>query len=122
MMVDLKALKPAPIYWTPEGTLAFNETTIAVSHRPFMYFINDDSPFNLYTDASDHGIGGLQFSFMIVKGKAISVRFGNNRDKASANPLSDPLTKCTVKSTSCIAMNHRATIEVGFYLIKVKFI
>ena len=24
MMVDPKALKRAPIYWTPEGTLAFN--------------------------------------------------------------------------------------------------
>ena len=59
---------------------------------------------------------------MIAIGRAISVRFGHNRDKASADSLSDPLTKCTVESSSCIAMNHRATIEVGFYLTKVKFI
>ena len=47
MMVDPKALKRSPIYWTPEGTLAFNETTIAVSRCPLMYFINDDSPIKL---------------------------------------------------------------------------
>ena len=32
MTVDPKALNRSPIYWTPEGTLAFNETKIAVSH------------------------------------------------------------------------------------------
>ena len=61
MMVDPKALKRSPIYWTPEGTWAFNETKIAVSRCPLMYFINDDSPIRLYTDASDYGIGGVLF-------------------------------------------------------------
>ena len=32
-------------------------------------------------------------SLVIVKGRAISVRFGHNRDSASASSLSDPLTK-----------------------------
>ena len=32
-------------------------------------------------------------SLIIVNGRAISVRFGHNRDSASANLLSDPLTK-----------------------------
>ena len=27
-----------------------------------MYFINDDSPIRLYTDASDYGIGGFSSS------------------------------------------------------------
>ena len=64
MMVDPKALKRSPIYWTPEGTLAFNETIIAVSRCPLMYFINDDSPIRLYTDASDYGIGGVLFQIV----------------------------------------------------------
>ena len=59
MMVDPKALKRSPIYWTPEETIAFNETKIAVSRCPLIYFINDDSPIRLYTDASDYGIGGV---------------------------------------------------------------
>ena len=32
-------------------------------------------------------------SLVIVNGRAISVRFGHERDSASANSLSDPLTK-----------------------------
>ena len=63
-MVDPKALKRSPIYWTPEGTLAFDETKIAVSRCPLMYFINDDSPIKLYTDASDYGIGGVLFQIV----------------------------------------------------------
>ena len=61
-------------------------------------------------------------SDLIVLDRAISVRFGHIRDRASASSLSVPLTKCTVKSSSCIAMNHRVTIEVGFCFIEVKFI
>ena len=59
----------------------------------------------------------LSPSYRIVKGRAISVRSGHNRESASANSLSDPLTKCTMKSRSCIAMNHCATIEAGFCFI-----
>ena len=43
-MVDPKAVKCAPIFCTPEGTETFNETKIAVSRCPLMYFIDDDSP------------------------------------------------------------------------------
>ena len=34
-----------------------------------------------------------KISLVIVNGRAVSVRFGHNRDSASANSLSDPLTK-----------------------------
>ena len=64
MMVGPKALKRAPIYWTLDGTLAFNETRIAVSRYPLMCFINDDSPIKLYTDASDYGVGGVLFQIV----------------------------------------------------------
>ena len=73
-------------------------------------------------DDDEEDDGGVSLSDLIVLGRAISVRFGHNRDRASASSLSDPLTKCTVKSSSCIAMNHRVTIEVGFCFIDVKFI
>ena len=59
----------------------------------------------------------LSPSCRIVKGRAISVWFRHNRESASANSLSNLLTKCTVKSSSCIAMNHLATIEVGFCFV-----
>ena len=61
MMVDPKAVKRSPIFWIPEGTNAFNETKIAVSRCPLMYFIDESSPIRLYTDASDYGIGGVLF-------------------------------------------------------------
>ena len=64
MMVDPKALKRSPIYWTPEGALAINETKIAVLCCPLMYFINYDSPIRLHTDASDYGIGGVLFQIV----------------------------------------------------------
>ena len=50
MMVDAKVLKRAPIYWTPEGSIAFDETKIAVSRCPLMYFMNDYSTIKLYTE------------------------------------------------------------------------
>ena len=60
-MVDPKAAKRSPIFWTLEGREAFNETKIAVSRCPLMYFIDKSSPIRLYTDASDYGIGGELF-------------------------------------------------------------
>ena len=52
---------------------------------------------------------------------AISFRLGYNRDSASANAFDVPGTNTTVKCSSCIAMNHLATIEVGFCFIFVMF-
>ena len=56
----------------PEGTLAFHETKIAVSRCPLMYFINDDSPIRLYTDASDYGIGGVHFQIVDTVWRSIA--------------------------------------------------
>ena len=63
IMVDPK-VKRTPIYWTPEGTLAFNETKITVSRCLLLYFIKDGSTIKLYTDASDYGIGGVLFQIV----------------------------------------------------------
>ena len=72
MMVDPKAVKRSPTFWTPEGTEAFNETKIAVSRCPLMYFIDDDSPIRLYTDASDYGIGSVLFQVVNDEWKPIA--------------------------------------------------
>ena len=48
----------------PRGDFSIYETKIAVSRCPLMYFINDDSPIRLYTDASDYGIGGVLFQII----------------------------------------------------------
>jgi hypothetical protein len=61
-MIDHSAAKKSPVVWTPESTLSFEDTKIAISRCPLMFFITDDnSDIRLYTDASDFGIGGVLF-------------------------------------------------------------
>ena len=72
MMVDPKAVKRSPIFWTLEGTNAFNETKIVVSRCPLMCFIDESSPIRLYTDASDYGIGGVLFQVVNDEWKPIA--------------------------------------------------
>ena len=69
---DPKAVKRSPIFWTLEGTNAFNETKIAVSRCPLMYFIDESSPIRLYTDTSDYGIGGVLFQVINDEWKPIA--------------------------------------------------
>ena len=52
--------------------MAFNDTKIAVSRCPLMYFINDDSPIRLYTDASNYGIGGVLFQIVDTEWRPIA--------------------------------------------------
>ena len=64
---------------------------------------------------------GSNFNSSVRKGRSISVRLGHSLDSASAKKLEVPGTNTTVKCSSCIAMNHLATIEVGFCFIYVMF-
>ena len=57
----------------------------------------------------------------VVDGRAISVKLGHSLDRASAKMFEVPDTKTTVQWSSCIAMNHLATIEIGFCFIYVMF-
>ena len=64
---------------------------------------------------------GSNSNSSVHNGKAISVKLGHSLDSESAKTLKVPGTNTTVKWSSCIAMNHLATIEVGFCFIYVMF-
>ena len=68
----------------------------------------------------DDEVGSNSNSY-VRKGRAISVRLGHSLDSASARTFEVPGTNTAVKCSSCIAMNHLATIEVGFCFIYVMF-
>ena len=57
----------------------------------------------------------------VRNGRAISVKLGHSLDSASAKTFQVPGTNTTVKCSSCIAIIHLATIEVGFCFIYVMF-
>ena len=60
-MIDHKARKKEAPIWTPAGVEAFHAIKLVISKCPLMYFLDDDSPIRLYTDASDYGIGGVLY-------------------------------------------------------------
>ena len=64
---------------------------------------------------------GINSNSSVRNGTAISVKLGHSLDSASAKTFEVPGTNTTVKWSSCIAMNHLATIEVGFCFIHVMF-
>ena len=64
---------------------------------------------------------GSNSNSSVLKGRAISVKLGQSLDSASAKTFEVPGTNTTVKCSYCIAMNHLATIEVGFCFINVMF-
>ena len=64
---------------------------------------------------------GSNSNSSVRNGRAISVRLRHSLDSASAKTLEVPGTNTTVKCSSCMAMNHLATIEVGFCFIYVMF-
>ena len=72
------------------------------------------------TVKEDDAVGSNSNS-SVRNGRAISVRLGQSLYSASAKTFEVPATNTTVKSSSCIAMNHLATIEVGFCFIYVMF-
>ena len=61
-MIDHKGKKNSPLVWTRGSSNAFQAIRKAISHCPLMHFLDDtDAPIQLYTDASDYGIGGVLF-------------------------------------------------------------
>ena len=64
---------------------------------------------------------GSSSNSSVRNGGAISVKLGHSLDSASAKTFEVPGTNTTVKCSSYIAMNHLATIEVGFCFIYVMF-
>ena len=64
---------------------------------------------------------GSNSNSSVRNGRAISIKLGHSLDSAFAKTFDVPGTNTTVKWSSCIAMNHLATIEVGFCFIYVMF-
>ena len=65
--------KKRKLEWTEQGTQAFKNIREAIQNCPKLFFIDDNSPVYLHTDASDYGIGG--YVFQIVDGKEIPIAF-----------------------------------------------
>ena len=60
-MIDPKGKKKSSILWTPEAEKAFVRIREQVARCPLLHFMDEKSPVELYTDASDYGIGGVLF-------------------------------------------------------------
>ena len=61
------------LVWTEEGRIAFHALKQAINECPMLFFVNDDSPIFLHTDASDYGIGG--YLFQVIDEKEIPIAF-----------------------------------------------
>ena len=70
----LKAYKrDRKLVWTEEARVAFEAIKEAINNCTLLYFIDDISPIELYTDASDFGIGG--YLCQIKDGKEFPIAF-----------------------------------------------
>ena len=61
------------LVWTEAGRQSFALLKKAINDCPTMFFIQDDSPIYLHTDACDYGLGG--YLFQVVNGKEVPVAF-----------------------------------------------
>jgi len=59
MVSDYK--KHKALQWTPELTALYHEVKDRVGNCPELFFMDDDLPVYLHTDASDYGIGAYLF-------------------------------------------------------------
>ena len=65
--------KKRKLVWTPDGEQAFLEVKESVRRCPKLFFMDDNAPVYLHTDASDYGIGG--YVFQIIDGKEYPIAF-----------------------------------------------
>jgi hypothetical protein len=61
------------IKWVKEAETSFQQIKDAVNSCPLLFFLNEDAPIFLHTDASDYAIGG--YLFQLVEGKEQPIRF-----------------------------------------------
>ena len=71
-MIDPKGRKKASIVWTPEAEKAFIDIRHLIARCPLLHFMDEHSPVELYTDASNYGIGGVLFQRVDGELKPIS--------------------------------------------------
>jgi transposase InsO family protein len=65
--------KKRKLVWTPEAELAFTDVKEAIRRCPKLFFMDDNAPVYLHTDASDYGIGA--YIFQIIDGKELPIAF-----------------------------------------------
>ncbi len=65
--------KADKLEWMPEQERAFDEIKSAINDCPMLFFLDDESPIHLYTDASDFGFGA--HLFQLVDGVERPIRF-----------------------------------------------
>ena len=65
--------KKKKLIWTPEGKQAFEDVKDSIRKCPKLFFMNDDAPIFLHTDASDYGIGA--YLFQVIDGKEYPIQF-----------------------------------------------
>ena len=61
------------LIWTEEGKKAFHLIKEAINDCPTLFFLDDNSPIFLHTDASNYGISG--YLFQIVNGTEYPIAF-----------------------------------------------
>ena len=61
------------LVWTEEGRQSFALLKEAINECPTLFFIQDDIPIFLQTDACEYGLGG--YLFQVVNGKEVPVAF-----------------------------------------------
>jgi hypothetical protein len=60
-MIDPKGKKKSYVEWNEQADNAFFNIRQAISRCPLLHFLDEVSPIELYTDASDYGVGGVLF-------------------------------------------------------------
>ena len=65
--------KKRKLVWTPQSEQAFLDVKEAIRRCPKLFFMDDNAPVYLHTDASDYGISG--YLFQIIDGKEIPIAF-----------------------------------------------
>ena len=68
-----KATANQRLVWTPETDACFSELLEKVNNCPKLFFMDDNAPVFLHTDASKYGIGG--YLFQIVEGAQQPIAF-----------------------------------------------
>ena len=65
--------KKRKLVWTPEAIQAFNDVKEKIRSCPKLFFIDDNAPVFLHTDASDYGIGA--YLFQVLDGSEQPIAF-----------------------------------------------
>jgi hypothetical protein len=63
------------IVWNDEARLAFASIKQLLNDCPTMYFLLPDGKLYLYTDASDHGIGGYLYQLVDAKERPVAITY-----------------------------------------------